>query len=678
MSLQRLVVWSCLLIACSDDANVAPDAAPREGECVIADAADAPTFVHGLGCRQDFDALASDPLDVSIPGARSVKVVLDRLNADALYFQNSKRYARHYDFLKAQLPDTLLGITSLSGFNATQYSTPDRLFLLGAVTYYDGPKAWVLELASQDSMTPEQATQLFHAVRGAVYFGSGLAFHPTSENVARTAEQLPGEIDVLTTDDLYAEIDYQPLNLGETVGQLRFVQASALAATYLSFSDLVVLDEVPNDISVVAGMITAAFQTPLSHVNILAKNRGTPNMGLRGAQGDLRLTQLEGKWVKLRVGALDWSIEEVTRAEADAYWAAHKPEPVTLPELDLDTSDLRDIRDVTVHTDSAPYVTRDALRAAVSAFGAKAANYSVFATDPAVPSKPGFAIPVRYYVQFMQQHGFFERVKALREDPAFVDDPQVRDQKLQALRDDMRAAELDPAFAELLRKRLAALFPGRSVRFRSSTNGEDLDGFPCAGCYDSHTADPAEHAGDQLAAALEAIRKTWATVWSLRTYEEREYHGIVHESLAMALLVHTNFPSEEANGVAITRNPFDPTENALGYYVNVQFGGDIEVVAPPPGVTSDSFIYQYDLPGQPIIYHTHSSLIPKGETVLSTDEVDTLGAALGRVHELFRGAYGGAKDYAMDVEFKLDDEADPEKPATLYIKQARPYPGHAE
>ena len=29
----------------------------------------------------------------------------------------------------------------------------------------------------------------------------------------------------------------------------------------------------------------------------------------------------------------------------------------------------------------------------------------------------------------------------------------------------------------------------------------------------------------------------------------------------------------------------------------------------------------------------------------------------------------------MDVEFKFDDEADPAQPATLYIKQARPYPG---
>ena len=43
------------------------------------------------------------------------------------------------------------------------------------------------------------------------------------------------------------------------------------------------LDAVPNDISIVAGQITAEFQTPLAHINVLSVNRGTPNMALRGA-----------------------------------------------------------------------------------------------------------------------------------------------------------------------------------------------------------------------------------------------------------------------------------------------------------------------------------------------------------------------------------------------------------
>ena len=64
--------------------------------------------------------------------------------------------------------------------------------------------------------------------------------------------------------------------------------------------------------------------------------------------------------------------------------------------------------------------------------------------------------------------------------------------------------------------KLARDYPGTTMRFRSSTNAEDLDGFPCAGCYDSHTGDPADWDNN----LLRAIRRTWATVWKFRTFEE--------------------------------------------------------------------------------------------------------------------------------------------------------------
>ncbi|MFO0760206.1 MAG: hypothetical protein U0359_27240, partial [Byssovorax sp.] len=106
---------------------------------------------------------------------------------------------------------------------------------------------------------------------------------------------------------------------------------------------------------------------------------------------------------------------------------------------------------------------------------------------------------------------------------------------------------------------------------------------------------------------------------------------------------------------------------------------DVEVVAPPPGTTSDQFLYFFDMPNQPISYITHSNLIPAGETVLTTLQIHQLGVALDAIHKRFSPAYGPASGntgwYAMDVELKFDDEADPGKPAALYIKQARPYPG---
>jgi hypothetical protein len=62
--------------------------------------------------------------------------------------------------------------------------------------------------------------------------------------------------------------------------------------------------------------------------------------------------------------------------------------------------------------------------------------------------------------------------------------------------------------------------------------------------------------------------------------------------------------------------------------------------------------------------------------VLSDRQIYDLGVALDAVHKRFAAAYQPTPTswYAMDCEFKFDDEADPGKPAALYMKQARPYP----
>jgi phosphoenolpyruvate synthase/pyruvate phosphate dikinase len=177
---------------------------------------------------------------------------------------------------------------------------------------------------------------------------------------------------------------------------------------------------------------------------------------------------------------------------------------------------------------------------------------------------------------------------------------------------------------------------------------------------------------------LQAIKKTWATVWYFRTFEERRYHSIDHKKVGMALLVHHNFPDEEANGVAVTGNPFDSSGLEPAFYVNVQLGGDAEVVAPPPGVSSDEFLYFWDQPGKPVSYLGHSSLILDDTHVLSDAQILELGTALDAVHKRFAPAYDNGGFYAMDVEFKFDDEDAPGEPPRLRVKQARPYAGRGQ
>jgi hypothetical protein len=249
----------------------------------------------------------------------------------------------------------------------------------------------------------------------------------------------------------------------------------------------------------------------------------------------------------------------------------------------------------------------------------------------------------------------------------------VRYTKLAELRDHMLQGQLDPDLEAKLKAKLAAEYPGKKMRFRTSTNSEDLEGFPCAGCYESHTGNP-----EKWESIRDAIRLAYASTWLYRTYEERSYYGVDHKSVVMALLVHEFYADEEANGVAITANIFDKSGVNPAFYINVQYGGAAEVVHPPKGVTCDQILYFFTSPNQPTNYLAHSNLIPEGTTVLTKYQLYTLGTALSAIHERFSAAYGPASGnngwYAMDVEFKFDNDEAPAELAKLYIKQARPYP----
>jgi hypothetical protein len=666
------------LAACGgDDVAVGQDAGPDagqivEGACQIVDPDAVPDSLATITCKADFEALASQPLDATLPGARSVKVVLDREGGDALYFQNSVRFQIHYAFASTHLSGNGRPIVgTLADFNSVQYFSPDRRFILGAVTYYEQPQKWVLELAPYDTASAAMIEQLFLTVKHLAYVGPDLAFHPTSEALATTAASLPSYVPVLTTDELYAGTDFQPLSLGTAYGRLHFTTVAALESEFLSFQDIPVLDEAPNDISVVQGLITEEFQTPLSHVNVLSRNRHTPNMGLRGATTNPTLRALDGQLVKLVVTSQAWTVEPTTALEAQAWWDSHAPEPVTLPEVDLTVTAFTDIENVTAEP-TADLTMRDAIRTAVRAFGGKAAHYSLLYRTPGLPIKRAFAVPIYYYDQFMRQNGFYDRVDGFLADETFRTDPAARDAALAQMRADMLVAPLDPQFVALLTAK-AATFPGVvKLRFRTSSNSEDLDGFPCAGCYNSYSGAIAS-----VDAMSNAIRKVYADIWTFRTFEERTYYRVDHRSVGMALLVHENFEDEEANGVAVTSNPFDASRLDPAFYVNVQIGGDVEVVAPPPGTTSDQVLYYFNQPNQPITYLTHSNMIDPGTTVLTSRQMNSLGAALSAIHTRFSPAYGPASGndgwYAMDIEFKFDDQLTPGSP-TLYVKQARPYP----
>jgi len=682
-------VFCAFLLACGTNGGNEPGDAIvdfgqwTDGECTLVAGEELPAFVADHGCMADFEMMATRPLDASIPGARSAKTVWDTFD-NKLYFLNAEKYPIHYYFCLEHLgiKNGKPPVPDMGLFTSTEYFAPYRRFWLGAITFYEGPQVWTYELAPVDTSSAEMVAKTMGEISKHSFFGEVLHFHPTSEGVANLVEDLPADIPVVTTDALYKGISFLPLNPGESVGQLRFLKVVDLESgkVFVTPRDVVVLDQVPNDISVVAGIITDELQTPLAHINVLSQNRGTPNMSLTGAVDDPELRALEGKWVRFSVDPFDYSVEETSKAEADEWWDEHKPPPVSVAKLDLSVTDLRDVEELTVED--------------IPAFGGKASHFGELYRIEGVRTPDGFAIPVHYYKEFEKANGFDVIIDALLASEKFQNDIAYREVALAALRSDMEDGWFDPAVELKILKKIGEKVPGIRLRFRSSTNAEDLDGFTGAGLYTSKSGQP----GDPKRPITKAIATVYASLWNQRAFEERSFRGIDHKGVGMAVLVHRSFPSEASNGVALTNNIFDPSQPA--FYINVQVG-DVSVVRPPLGILPDQFLYFYNFTNQPITYLAHSTMIPEGESVLTLEETRELGEALNAIHDSFFSIYGKlGQFYAMDIEFKFDagwtveeecvaqcepdDKECVEEPVCtehdvyknlLWVKQARPHYG---
>lgn len=630
-----------------------PDPPARAWMCATEEG-DTASFRTRLGCRDDWNRLQGPPMNSSHGQATAVKFLV-RLADGKVWFVNANRYSLHWDFATAVLGEPK-GSTYTVG--AKQYSeNPQRRYAMGTLDRYEGAGLWTLQLFPGDDLSAAHMSLVFKALADSIWFGPDLKFLP--DNEAAAARARTAGVPQTTAQAVYQGQSFQSLNPGEAYGTLVRVGHDTLLEAGIGPRDIVLTDGLVNDLPVVAGVVTTAFQTPLSHINVLSQNRGTPNMAWREAWTDSAFRACEGRLVHLVVTLDSFSIRTAPLAEAEEYWRSHGPPPP--PPLSLDTT-------------PGLVLGEDLGRAVVARVGSKAANFGELArvanASPDLFQVPegAFAIPFAAYLEHLRRNGLRPAVESLLADTLVRTDRARRRAALAALQSRIRNAPVDP---ELLSRVGEAIGSGGAtrMRFRSSTNAEDMAEFNGAGLYESHTGDPTDP-GKPVA---DAIRKVWASLWNLRAFEERELYGIDQRRVAMGILVHRSFPDEGANGVAVTKNLYMP--GYIGYVINAQVG-EVSVVSPPSGVTPEQQIfYPFDdnLLGEPSIEQIAPSSLTGGEPVLRPDEVLRLGQALKRVQawffHLFHPGESGALWYGLDVEFKFDGPS-----RRLYLKQARALP----
>ncbi len=589
--------------------------------------------------------------DAYLNDIQFVKFQLENAGSDKaqLYFMNTKRYRAHPRFMQA------IGIRRFGRGRSGGNSGPGRQ-MRGAIAYHPRVRApdgsagvYTYDFQPNDSFPLELLEFCQRLILEKAPFLKGkLVYHPLRgglEPYEREKEKYAeAKITVYLDDDLEMNLGFLPLNRGATFGRLRIMKSAGLPTP----RDVVLYRSLPNELPRVAGIITEARQTPLSHVNLRAIQDGVPNAFVTGATKNSAIAPLVGKWVRYEVSDDGFEIREAEQAEVDTHFESIRPKARQTPSRDLSVTEMRPLAKIGF-ADS-------------SAYGVKAANVGAMRTfglpEGIVPD--GFGVPFHFYDAFMKHNELYAKARSLFADPAFREDGDHRSAVLARFRSHIRSGDLPDwmfaAVAELERS-----FPsGTPIRCRSSTNNEDLPRFSGAGLYGSYTHDADDgHLG-------RTIKKVYASLWSDRAYEEREFYRIDHFAAAMGVLVHPSYKGERANGVVVTTDVLYETDGT--YYVNAQVGEDLVTNPDSASVPEEVLLGWWKEDGAKLMQH--SNRVAAEKRILEPAHLDVLRTCLGKIHAKFAKLYEvdpEDENFAMEIEFKVA------KDGSVAIKQARPW-----
>jgi rifampicin phosphotransferase len=508
-----------------------------------------PKSLPAVTAQAQFDTI-SITYDPNTPYALPhVLFVIDRQDGNKIYYVNTKRYSFHKDFING----TYLSLERGKEFFDNNYLKPNRRFILGTIAYQTPLRRWTFEFWEGD-LIPTDQIQLAAGIINKTFFAS-VAFKPNSLRQDEASRTLAG-VERVMQSDIAKEQEYQALNLAKGLGRIHIINKLD-DHVEIGFNEILVLDEVPVQLPPVAGIITSQPSTPLSHINLLAKGWGIPNVYLKNAKELLK--QYDGWWVSFEANRDNYSIKRADLNQLHEYQKRLQERlDVVKPHFNVSETRLLDLAQQ---------------RAASSiAFGGKSANLGevMHARLPGIVVPNGFTIPFYYYDEFIKRNNLDDAIFALLNDQKFVHDPAYRREHLETLREQIQQAKFDPDLRREVLQRVAREFPGKGLFVRSSSNSEDLPKFSGAGLY---TTVPNVKGEQEL---IEAIKTVWASLWNFEAYEFRERANVDHSKIFMAVLLQEGINSE-SSGVMISTDPFD-IENKGAIYISAKRGLGIKVV----------------------------------------------------------------------------------------------------
>ncbi|MEH6517525.1 MAG: PEP/pyruvate-binding domain-containing protein [Halioglobus sp.] len=353
-----------------------------------------------------------------------------------------------------------------------------------------------------------------------------------------------------------------------------------------------VLPETVAELPPVAGIITFGTGNPLSHVQLLARNLGIPNVSVSAAHAD-SLLQRDGRPVVLAVSAAgrvelrldDSPAEEVVAGDEAAARITIEPD---LDKLDLNFDQVRSL---------ALLSAKDSGRIV----GPKAAKLGELERQYPAAVARGLAIPFGVFKQVVldQQHRsgaiLFDWMKQSYRQLEAMPAGAAKDTAVETFRAELHqiiaTTRLPASFISALRVSLENSFGAAfnmesiGVFVRSDTNVEDLPGFTGAGL---NLTLPNVVGLENL---LAAIPRVWASPFTRRAFSWRQSYMAKPEHVYTSILLLESVPADKS-GVLVTANIDNGERDVLSVAVNEGLGGAVDgqaaeslrIAASGPGV----------------------------------------------------------------------------------------------
>ena len=354
------------------------------------------------------------------------------------------------------------------------------------------------------------------------------------------------------------------LNGGIAQGTLRiFETIQAVDDATLSPTDVVVLPETIAELAPVAGILTLGEGNALSHVQLLARNFGIPNVAIDQNTVD-RLRPLENTVVVLVVDDNGNVVlrrqDETTAAVLDeSSRLSAAPAQITVPVPELNKTRILPLADIE-------------RKLSGRVIGPKAANLGEL--NRLFPGRvaPAIAIPFGVYALHLERAHLTTRIRDVFAANAAKQIERTEfDAALANVRSEIAAIELSGNSREALTAAMQKEFgdPGTyGVFVRSDTNVEDLPQFTGAGLNETIP----NVVG--LEAQQKAIPRVWSSVFSPRALAWRSNVLTNPDQIYASVLLMKSVPASKS-GVLVTANLFEKGSPGLTASVAWGVGGAV-------------------------------------------------------------------------------------------------------